>query len=119
MEFEIKDIGMMHNFLGLEVWQRTCDIFLGKGKYAIHILRIFGMVYCMPIATPIITNLKKLNASKSDLVDPTLYRKLIGSLMYLVNTQIDICSVVNTLNQYTVELRRVQWIVAKHVLKNI
>jgi hypothetical protein len=34
-EFEMKDIGMMHYFLGLEVWQRPREIFLKQGKYAI------------------------------------------------------------------------------------
>ena len=32
-EFEMKDLGMMHYFLGLEVWQRTDEIFLSQGKY--------------------------------------------------------------------------------------
>jgi hypothetical protein len=35
VEFEMKDIGMMHYFLGLEVWQRLGEIFLGQGKYAL------------------------------------------------------------------------------------
>lgn len=42
-EFEMKDIGMMHYFLGLEVWQELGHIFLGQGKYAVDILRIFQM----------------------------------------------------------------------------
>ena len=62
---------------------------------------------CRPMTTPMITNCKKLHASKSQLVDSTLYRQLIGSLMYLVNTKLDICFVVNTLSQFMVEPRRV------------
>jgi hypothetical protein len=52
-------------------------------------------------------------------VDSTLYRQLIGSLMYLVNTKTNICFVVNTLSQFMVELRRVHWVVEKHVLRYI
>jgi hypothetical protein len=86
-EFEMKDIGLMHYFLGLEVWQQPGEIFLGQGKYVVDILRRFRMGDCKPMTTPMITNLKKLSASDSELVDPTLYRQLIGSLMYLVNTR--------------------------------
>jgi hypothetical protein len=41
VEFEMKDISMMHYFLGLEVWQRPREIFLGQGEYAIEILKRF------------------------------------------------------------------------------
>jgi len=46
-----------------------------------------------------------------------VYRQLIGSLMYLVNTQLDICFVVDTLGQYMVELRRVHYVVVKHLFR--
>ena len=42
-EFEMKDLGMMHYFLGLEVWQRIDEIFLSQGKYTVEILNKFGM----------------------------------------------------------------------------
>jgi hypothetical protein len=49
----------------------------------------FNMMDYKSMATPMETNLKKLSdsTSDSDLVDPMMYRKLIGSLMYLVNTR--------------------------------
>jgi hypothetical protein len=59
---------------------------------------------CRPMSTPMVTNWKKLSASDSQLVDATVYRQLIGSLMYLVNTRPDICFSMNTLSQYMVEL---------------
>ena len=64
-----------------------------------------------------ITNWKKLHASKGELVDPTLYRQVIGSLMYLVNTRPDLSFVVNTINQFMVEPMRVHWTVVKHILR--
>eukprot|EP00253_Pinus_taeda_P009689 PITA_09689 len=70
-----------------------------------------------PMATPMITNRKKIDASEDKDVDPTLYRQLIGSLMYLVNTRPDICYTVNTLSQFTMEPKRAQWAAAKHILK--
>ena len=72
------DIGLMHYFLGLEVWQEPRHIFLGQGKYVVDILRRFRMEDYKPMSTSMITNSKKLHASEGELVDPTLYRQLIG-----------------------------------------
>eukprot|EP00253_Pinus_taeda_P020682 PITA_20682 len=99
-EFEMKDIGLMHYFLGLEVRQEEGHFFLGQGKYIVDIFNEFHMEDCKPMPTPMITNWKKLHASDSELVDPTLYRQLIGCLMFLVNTRLDICFAVNTMSQF-------------------
>jgi hypothetical protein len=87
-EFEIKDLGQMHYFLGLEIWQKTGEIFLTQSKYAIDILCRFGMMDCKSMTTQMISKLKKLQdqVTGSDPEDPTVYRQIIGSLMYLVHT---------------------------------
>lgn len=46
-----------------------------------------------------------------------MYQKLIGSLMYLVNTWPDICFVINILTRFQVEPRHNHWIAAKQVLR--
>eukprot|EP00253_Pinus_taeda_P015910 PITA_15910 len=105
-EFDMKDLGQMHYFLRLEVWQQKGGIFLGQGRYATEILKRFRTQDCRPMATPMITNWKKIDASKDKEIDSTLYRQLIGSQMYLVNTKLDICYAVNTLSQFMVEPKR-------------
>ena len=89
VEFEMKDMGMMHYFLGMEVWQNTDGIFLGQGKYAVEILKRFRMTDCM--TTPMASNMKLLSDASSDSVDAMMYHQMIGSLMYLTNTRPDIC----------------------------
>eukprot|EP00253_Pinus_taeda_P012596 PITA_12596 len=116
-EFDMTGLGLMHYFFKLEVWQEDGHIFMGQGKYAEDILERFCMEGCMPMAIPMITNWKKMHASNSELVNPTLYRHLISSLMYLVNTRLDICFTINTLSQFRMELGRVHWVAAKHVLR--
>jgi hypothetical protein len=66
--------------------------------------------------TPMETKLKIMVDTLSELVDATLYRQIIGLLMYLTNTRLDICFYVNTLSQFLVEPRRVHLVVAKHVM---
>jgi hypothetical protein len=101
----MKDLGLMHYFLGLEVWQCPERIFLNQGKYAIEVLKRFDMLECKPMNTPMEMKLKLklLVDTSSKLIDATLYRQIIGSLMYLTNTRPDICFAVNTLSQFLVE----------------
>ena len=95
----MKDLGLMHYFLGLEVWQNPGEIFLTQGNYEVDILQRFGMRDCKFMSVPMTTNLTKLrdSATSSQDVDSTLYRQLIGSLMYLVHTRPDIYYTVNAL----------------------
>ena len=96
-EFEMKDLGMMHYFLGMEVWQNADGISLGQGKYIVEILKRIGMMDCKAMATPMTSNLKLLSDASSETVDATMYHQVIGSLMYLTNTRPDICFATNTL----------------------
>ena len=67
VEFEMKDFGMIHYFIGMEVCQNVDGISLGQGKYAIEILKRFGMTDCKS------SNLKLLSDASLDLVDATMY----------------------------------------------
>jgi hypothetical protein len=102
---------------GLEVWKKTNEIFLSQGKYTVEILKKFGMRECKSMPTPMVMDLKKMSNTDSGDVDPHLYRQLIGSLMYLVNTRPDICYAVNVLSQFMSQSRQTHWIAAKHVLR--
>jgi hypothetical protein len=75
------------------------------------------MLECKFMYTPMEMKLKILVDTLSELVDATLYRQIIGLLMYLTNTRPDICFVVNTLSQYLVEPRRVHLVATKHVMR--
>ena len=62
----MKDLGLMHYFLGLEVWKSQEDIFLSREKYTIDILKRFGMLDCKSMATLMDANFKKLKESASN-----------------------------------------------------
>ena len=74
VEFEMKDLGPMHYFLGLEVWQNSDEIILSQGKYAMEILKRFGMMDRKSTTTPMTTNLKLFGETSSGTIDATLYR---------------------------------------------
>jgi hypothetical protein len=103
----------MHYLLGLEVWQSTKKIFLNQGKYAVKMKRV-DMLKCKSMYTPMETRLKLLVDTSSELVDATMYRQIIGSVMNLTNIRLDICF---ALSQYLVEPKRVHLVVVKHVMR--
>jgi hypothetical protein len=77
------------------------------------------MLECKSMNTPMETNLNLLVDTSSEFVDAMLYRQIIGSLMYLMNTMSSICFVVNTLSQFLVEPRCVHLVATKNVMRYI
>eukprot|EP00253_Pinus_taeda_P004901 PITA_04901 len=85
-EFEMKDLGLMHYFLGMDVWQGDEALFVSQGNYPNDILKRFHIERNKPMETPLSSNWKKEDATSGEVVEATIYRQLVGSLMYLVNT---------------------------------
>ena len=83
------------------------------------ILHKFGMVDCKSINNPMDSNLRKLHETEtgSDPLDPTLYRQLIGLLMYLVHSRQNICYAVSILSQFMTDPRHRHWVAGKHILR--
>ena len=113
----MKDMGLLNYFLGLEIWQRDGELFVSQGKYAREILGKFHMKGCKPMDTPLPGNQRKEDATSGEVVDAIVYRQLVGSLMYLVNTRPNICYAVNQLSQAMVKPTKLFWKAGKHVLR--
>ena len=77
------------------MWQKDEELFVSQGKYSNEILRRFHMENCKPMQTPLAGNCRNEVATSREVVEATLYRQLVGSLMYLVNTRPDLCYAVN------------------------
>ena len=65
-EFEMKYLGLLHYFLGLEVHQNSNCIILNQGKYTSDIVKRFGMWNCKSMSSPMETNLHKLKEVAAD-----------------------------------------------------
>jgi hypothetical protein len=86
-EFEMSMIGELNYFLGLQVKQTTEGIFISQSKYAKDLVKRFGKSRAR---TPVSTSVKISSDLTGKSVDPSLYRSMIGSLLYLTASRPDI-----------------------------
>ncbi|KAL5701149.1 hypothetical protein ACHQM5_026518 [Ranunculus cassubicifolius] len=98
--FEVKDLGPLKYFLGIEVARSPKGISLSQRKYVLDLLEDTGMLGCKPVFTPLIPNSKLLADSGDRLRDPSSYQRLVGRLIYLANTRPDISFVVSRVSQF-------------------
>nr|GEX50680.1 retrovirus-related Pol polyprotein from transposon TNT 1-94 [Tanacetum cinerariifolium] len=90
--FKMSMIGEMTFFLGLQVNQSPCGIFINQSKYVLEILTKYGMESCDPVGIPMeIKDKLDLNQNETP-IDATKYRSMIGALMYLTSSRPDIDS---------------------------
>ena len=76
--FSMTDLGLLSQFLGLEIAQSQHGIKVHYPKYALDLLKKFNMKYCKPSNTPFLSGVKLEEVGSSPMVDSTLYRQLIG-----------------------------------------
>jgi len=99
-KFEVKDLGELCYFLGIKVIQSPKGIWLLQMQYALNKLSEYGMTGCKPISIPLEQNVK-LSADEGDLVeDTTMYRRIVGSLIYMTITRPYLSYVVGVVNQF-------------------
>ncbi|GKA12243.1 retrovirus-related pol polyprotein from transposon TNT 1-94 [Tanacetum coccineum] len=81
-KFEMSMMGELKLFLGIQIHQSSCGIFINQAKYAKDILEKHGMTSCDSIGTPMAT--KPIDADLSGTpIDQTKYHRMVGALVYL------------------------------------
>jgi hypothetical protein len=98
-EFKLRDLGVVHYFLGIEIQPTAMGLMLRQHKYILDILTRAGMTSCKPVDTPISTS-KVTILSDPLFSDPTRFRQIMGALQYLTFTRPNICFTVNRVCQF-------------------
>jgi hypothetical protein len=88
--FLMSDLGHLSFYLGIEVHQSDSGITLRQTAYAKRIFELAGLTNCNPTLTLMEERMKLIRDSMTEEVDTTQYRRLVGSLRYLVHTQPDL-----------------------------
>lgn len=100
MQFEITDLGVLSYFLGLEVNQDVKGIHIAQKKYTEDLLKEYSMQQCKAVPTPLNSSEKLQQVDGSGKAIPKRYRSLIGRLIYLTHTRLDISFAVGVLSQF-------------------
>ncbi|KAL4563337.1 hypothetical protein LXL04_027378 [Taraxacum kok-saghyz] len=115
--FSIKDLGPLHHFLGVEVIPTPNGLFLSQHRHIQDLLTQFHMDGAKEVATPLNSSVSLNSHDVSASVDPTPYRRLVGSLQYLAFTRPDISFTVNKLSQIMHSPSELHWQSLKRVLR--
>ncbi|RVW26366.1 Retrovirus-related Pol polyprotein from transposon TNT 1-94 [Vitis vinifera] len=99
-EFEMKDLGPLKCFLGIEVSRSSEGIFLSQRKYVLDLLQETGMSGCQPVNTPIEEGLKLCVEPNQVSTDKGRYQRLVGRLMYLAHTRPNLAYALSVVSQY-------------------
>ena len=119
--FKMKDMGQLNWFLGSEFKFSDDSISINQKRYCEKILSRFGLENCKPRSIPCDQSVVNMSNCDSDLLeDPTVYREIVGSLIYLmIFTRPDLCYVVTKLSQYMSKPTKAHLGIAKHVLRYV
>jgi hypothetical protein len=115
-KFEMTNLGFLHYFLGLQVLQTNEGIFLSQYKYTCDLLHYFHIDYCKPTPSPFQSGVKVTATCTSPKVDSTIYHQLVGSLLYLNNTRLDISFDVGFVSRYMKKPHGSHWKETKRIL---
>uniref|UniRef100_A0A2N9HA53 non-specific serine/threonine protein kinase n=1 Tax=Fagus sylvatica TaxID=28930 RepID=A0A2N9HA53_FAGSY len=115
--FEMKDLGPLSYFLGLEVSSSSDGYYLTQAKYTSDLISRAGITDSKIVDTPIEYN-NRLNTHDGEpLPDATLYRQLVGSLVYLTVTRPDISYAVHIVSQFMAAPRSLHYAAVLRILR--
>lgn len=119
--YKVKDLGIIKNFLGIEIKLSDDGIWIGQSDYCQKVLSLFGMSDSKPVSTPMESNVKLMKSVDGDIrTDQERYCSCIGALLYLsTKTRPDLAFSVNTLSKFSSDPNEQHWCALKRVLRYV
>ncbi|KAJ9565614.1 hypothetical protein OSB04_001580 [Centaurea solstitialis] len=99
-QFKLKDLGILKNFLGLEIARSETSIFISQGQYAFQLLEDSRLLGAKPRKFQMDRTIWLSNEEGKFLFDPYLYQRLVGHLIYVTITRLDITFPIQKLSQF-------------------
>ena len=116
-QFEMKDLGPLNYFLGLEVSSSEDGYYLTQAKYTFDLISQASITDSKIVDTPIEYNYRFNSHDGKSLSDVTFYRQLVGSLIYLTVTRLDISYAVHVVSQFMAAPRSPHYAVVLKILR--
>ena len=116
-QFEMKDLGHLNYFLGLEIIHSTDGLYITQAKNASELLSQAGLTDSKTVDTPVELNAHLTPSRGKPLSNPSLYRRLVGSLVYLTVTRPDISYAVHQVSQYMSAPRSTHYAAVLRILR--
>ena len=116
-EFEMSMLGELNFFLGRQISQLNDGIFISQSKYIKEMLKKFGMEDCKTVSTLMITCCKLSKDDESKEVDQKLYRSMIGSLLYVTTSRLDVMQAVGLVAMFQENPKEAHVLAIKRIFK--
>ena len=110
-------IGELTHFLRLQIRQQDSGIFLSQSNYAKNLVKKFGLESASSIRTPMSPNVKLTIDLLGKNVDSSLYKSMIGSLLYLTASRPNISYSVGVCARYQANPKESHMTALKRIIK--
>lgn len=117
--FKMSDLGLLHYYLCLEVSQTEAGITSCQSSYAAKVMETASLTGSNPSTMPMEPRLKLNKVSSAPAVDPSMYRSVVGSLRYLVNTRPDLAYSVGFISRFMENPTTKHLVAMKRVLRYV
>ena len=118
--FDIKDLGELKYFLGIEMCRSKEGLFLSQRKYTIDLLNEAGDLGGRAAKTPLEEGYKVMREGEIEdksYEDVKHYRRMVGKLIYLTITRPDVCFAVNQVSQHMQAPKVHHWSMVERILR--